>query len=320
MKPGIASMGCALILALGLSGTWATRAFAQDYQLGPEDVVTVSVYLHPELERTATVSAQGNITFPPLGEVKAAGSTAKELGDRIADKLSSYLRQTSAVTVAVSKYMSRSVYVSGAVAVPGRYGFEKIPGLIDVIGQAGGALPGADLTRVEVVRREGEARRSLYADVGSALRDGSKVALPELRAGDTVVVPMGAFGPAGLPGGGVGVLGQVAKPGLYPVGGSQDIWQVLAMSGGLTPQGDLSGVRVITTDGGRQAVVTVNLRDMLNRGGRNPYLVKSGDVVYVGTSGAANFGRAWTGMTSVLLVARDIVDLVVIKRLLEENP
>ena len=318
MKPGFAAIGFTLILALGFSA-FATRATAQEYVLGPDDVVTISVYLHPELERTVSVSAQGNVTFPPLGEIKAVGLTAKQLGDQIADKLSTYLRQTSAVTVTVSKFMSRSVFVSGAVAVPGRYGFEKIPGLVEVIGQAGGALPGADLTRVEVIRREGDARRSLYADVGSALRDGSKVALPELKAGDTVVVPMGAYGPAGVPGGGVGVLGEVNKPGLYPVGGAQDIWQILAAAGGLTPRGTLSDVRVITTDAGRQAVVTVNLRDVLAKGARAPYMVKSGDVVYVGTSGAANFGRTWNGLASMLAATRNVVDIIVIKQLLEEN-
>jgi protein involved in polysaccharide export with SLBB domain len=116
------------------------------------------------------------------------------------------------------------------------------------------------------------------------------------------------------------VLGEVAKPGLYPVGGGQDLWQVLAVAGGLTPRGDLARVRVITNDGGRQAVVTVNLREVLNRGGRSPYLVKSGDIVFVGPSGTSQFGRAWTGFLGALTVVRSVYDLVVIQQLLENNP
>jgi len=305
-------------LAIGFSGAWTARALAQDYVLGPDDVVTISVYLHPELERTVGVSIQGNITFPPLGEIKALGLTAKQLGDQIADKLSTYLRQTSAVTVTVTKFMSRSVFVSGAVAVPGRYGFEKIPSLMEVIGQAGGALPGADLTRVEIIRKEGEARRSFFADVATALRD-PKATLPDLKAGDTIVVPMGSLGPGGMPGGGVGVIGEVAKPGLYPVGGSQDIWQIIAAAGGFTPRGKLTDVRVITNDGGHQAVVTINLKEVLDKGGKNPYLVKSGDIVFVSSSGAANFGRAWVGLVGLLVVTRSALDIVLIQRLLE-NP
>jgi polysaccharide export outer membrane protein len=307
-----------LILAIGLTGAWAERAFAQDYVLGADDVLTISVYLHPELERTVSVSAQGLVTFPPLGEIKAAGLTAKQLGDQISDKLSTYLRQTSSVTVTVSKFMSQSVFVSGAVAVPGRYGFEKIPSLMEVIGQAGGALPGADLTRVEIIRKEGDARRSFIADVANALKD-PKATLPALKAGDTVVVPMGSYGPAGVPGGGVGVIGEVAKPGLYPIGGTQDLWQIIAVAGGFTPRGKLTDVRVITNEGGRQAVVKVNLKEGLEKSGKSQFLVKSGDIVFVTSSGTANFGRAWVGLVGLLVVTRSALDIVLIKEILE-NP
>ena len=135
---------CLAVLAFLSVVTLAPMARAADYVLGPDDVLTISVYLHAELERpNAVVDANGNVTFPPIGEIKAAGLTPKQLGDRIADRLSTYLRQTTAVTVTVSQYLSRSVYVTGAVAKPGRYGFEVIPTLVEVIGQAGGAIPGA---------------------------------------------------------------------------------------------------------------------------------------------------------------------------------
>lgn len=309
-------------LMVALAGTlWtAAPAQAQDYVLGAEDVVTISVYLHPELERTVAVNVQGNVSFPPLGDVAAAGQTPKALGDRIADRLSSYLRQTTAVTVTVAKYMSRSIYVSGAVATPGRFGFERIPSLPEVIGQAGGAQPGADLSQVEIIRREGESRRSLFADVGSAMRDPN-AKLPELKAGDTVVIPMGGFGAAGTAGGaGVGVLGEVAKPGVYPVGPGQDLWQMLAVAGGLTPDGDLTRVRVITTEGGKYAVSTINLREVLDKSGRTPRLVKTGDIVFVSPTGSSQFGRFWGGFQGVLGVARGVYDIVVIQQLLEKNP
>ncbi|HYM81385.1 MAG TPA: polysaccharide biosynthesis/export family protein [Candidatus Limnocylindria bacterium] len=310
----------ALVVILGLAPAPA-RAQTQ-YVLGIEDVLTVSVYLHPELERTVTVSSQGNVTFPPLGEIKAAGLTPKALGERLADRLSSYLRQTTAVTVTVTRFMSRSVYVTGAVATPGRYGFETMPSLIEVIGQAGGAVPNADLTRVEVIRREGPGRKSLFADVAAAIRDG-QAQLPELKPGDTVVVPMGLAGVAGFGGtivtSGVGVLGEVTRPGVYPVGGGQSLWQVLALAGGFTRSGDLTSVRVITTDDGRASVVTVNLRAGLNRSGRAPYVVKEGDVVFVGTSGAAQFGRAWAGLQSMLTVAGDVANLILVQDILRNR-
>jgi len=303
-------LATALILA-------AAAAWAEDYTIGPEDVLQISVYLHPELERQAVVNTDGNVTFPPIGEIKASGLTPKALGDRIADKLSTYLRQTTAVTVTVSRYLSRSVYVSGAVASPARYGFERIPSIVDVIGQAGGASPTADLSRVEIIRREGDSRRSLFVDVTAAMRDPQAV-MPELKPGDTIVVPGTTVGGSGTAGAGVGVLGEVSKPGVYPVGPGQDLWSVLAAAGGVAKGGSLSDVRVISSSGGRQAVVTVNLRQVLERGGRAPYIVRSGDIVVVPTSGGANFARAWGGLQGLLAVGTQVLNLAVAQKLLTQ--
>jgi FlaA1/EpsC-like NDP-sugar epimerase/protein involved in polysaccharide export with SLBB domain/lipopolysaccharide/colanic/teichoic acid biosynthesis glycosyltransferase len=329
MKRAARGMLRGWVLALMSLACWMagiSTAWAQEYVLGPEDVITISVYLHPELERSVAISVDGNITFPPLGELKAAGLTPKQLGERIADRLSSYLRQTTAVTVTVTQFLSRSVFVTGAVARPGRYGFERIPSLVDVIAQAGGAAPGADLSRVQILRREGAGRRSVTADVAAAMRDGGTATLPELRPGDTVVVP-GApttgpgAGPVGvtLVGGGVGVLGEVQRPGLYVVGTAQDLWAVLAAAGGLTARGDLSDVRVITRDSGTQAVIKLNLKQSLARGGRGAYMVKDGDVVFVGASGAAQFGRAFAGLQTVLSLSADVLNIVLLRELIAER-
>jgi polysaccharide export outer membrane protein len=300
------------MLPLLLLGS-ARTAGAEDYVIGPDDVLSVSVYLHPELERTATVNAQGNITFPPIGDVKAGGLTAKQLGDRLSDRLSTYLRSTTAVTVTISQFMSRSVFISGAVNKPGRYGFEVIPGVIDVIAQAGGAVVGADLSRVEIVRREGDNRRTLYADVGAALRDGVGVPLPELKAGDSINVPIvqGIQG-TGVGAPGVGVLGEVLRPGLYPVNANTDLWTVLAIAGGLTRQGDLGNVRVISSAGGAQTVARVNLKEVLAKGARGPHLLKAGDVVFIPMSTAASIGRAGTALMSLSQVAVDLVNVYVV--------
>ena len=293
-------------------------AAAEEYVLGPEDVVSISVYLHPELERTSAIDLDGTLTVPPIGSIKAIGLTPRQLGDRISEKLSTYLRQTTAVTVTVTQFLSRSVFVSGAVAKPGRYGFERIPSLIDVISQAGGAVPGADLSRIEILRREEGGRRTLRADVASSLRDGVGVPLPDLKPGDTVVVPLTPGGLAAA-GDGAGVLGEVAKPGLYAVGGGQDLWTVLAAAGGHTVRGDLSNVRVLTYDGGNVAVITINLRQTLQRGGRGPYVVKAGDVVFVSATGASQFGRALTGLQTLLTVSRDVIQLAVLRELLDQQ-
>ncbi|MEK7329937.1 MAG: polysaccharide biosynthesis/export family protein [Candidatus Eisenbacteria bacterium] len=317
MNPAVRNMlRPVIVFALPAVLLWAGAAVAEDYVLGPDDVIEVSVWLHRELERTVTIDGSGMITYPPLGEMQAAGLTPRQLGDRLAERLGGFLRQTVAVTVTVTQFMSRSVFVSGAVARPGRYGFERIPGLIDAISQAGGALPGADLSRVQVVRKEGETRRSIDADVASTLRDGVGVQLPELRPGDTIVVPGALAGVASAAGDGVGVLGEVNRPGLYPVGGGQDLWTVLAAAGGISPRGDLSNVNVITRQGAGQVILKVNLRDVLAHGTRAPFVLRSGDVVFVASTATTAAGKTWAVLQEVLGTSGDVLRLLLVRDVL----
>lgn len=302
----------------------AGSAFAQDapasgdYVLGPEDVVSISVWLHPELERTTKIGADGNITFPPIGDIQAAGLTTDGLAARIADRLSTYLRQTATVTVTVSDYASNSVVVTGAIASPGRYGFEQLPPLLDVLDRAGGVQPGADLSRIQILRKDGAARRIVNVDVAAALQAGTTASLPELRPGDTIIVPVAAGGNL-PPGTGVSVLGEVARPGVYGVGDGQDLWAVLAASGGLAPQGDLARVRILRQNADAQTVATIDLKDVLRSGGGAPYLVYSGDVVFVERTGQSFWGRAGRGFTSLLSLATEVLNVVVLAVLLDQN-
>lgn len=287
---------------------------ADSYTIGPDDVLTISVWLRPELERTVTVNNQGNITFPPVGEVKASGLTAKQLSDRLTDRLSTYLRQTTTVTVAVTQFLSHSVFVSGAVARPGRYGFESIPSLLDVMSQAGGALPGADLSRVQITRKEGATLRTIPADLSTALQLGTAESLPKLQSGDVVMVPSSTAGGA-LTADAVGVLGAVQRPGLYAVGDGQDLWMVLAQAGGPTAAGDLKSIRVITKDQKNvHSAIRVNLKNSLDRGNRSPFIIKPGDIVYMNAKG----GGAWSAFLQVMSVTRDVANIVALVKVLNE--
>ena len=302
-----AVLGVAFALVISLA---AGPARGEEYMIGAEDVLQVSVWMHPELERAVTVGADGSITFPPVGDLKAGGQTPNQLATRLADRLSSYLRQTATVTVTVTHYLSQSVFVSGGVATPGRYGFERLPGVIDVISQAGGAIAGADLSQVQIIRREGDLRRPQTVDVARALREGTDAGLPALKPGDAVVVPVESArgSAAGLDA--VGVLGEVTRPGLYPVGAGQNLWMVLAAAGGVTAQGNLGDVRVLRPKDSGTSVFGVNLKDQLGHGAREPFVVRSGDVIFVTGRGA--WGNAWIALTQVLSISRDLANVVVL--------
>jgi protein involved in polysaccharide export with SLBB domain len=189
-----------------------------------------------------------------------------------------------------------------------------------VIGQAGGALPGSDLSRVQIVRSEGAQRRTLNVDVASTLRNGDVSNLPALRPGDTVTIPMGiGMAQYSGTGGGAGVIGEVGKPGLYPVGDGQDVWTLLAVAGGPTRQSKLSDIRVITREGGGATVVKLDLKEMLQRGSRQVYTVKDGDVIYVPQNSASKFISVFGGLSTLTSITLDVFQIMVLQEVLKNE-
>jgi hypothetical protein len=151
--------------------------------------------------------------------------------------------------------------------------------------------------------------------VSRALREGSDAGLPALRPGDVIVVPaepVGRGGTATNASGSdvVGVLGEVVRPGLYPVGAGQSLWMVLAAAGGLTPLGNLRDVRVVRPKDSGTSVFGVNLKDQLAHSAREPFVVRSGDVVFV--TGRGSWGSTWIALTQVLSISRDLANIVVV--------
>src|SRR5262249_18823547 len=143
-----------------------------DYVIGIGDVLQVSVWAHPELDRSVIVNPLGNITLPPIGEVKAAGSKPQQLADRLGERLTAYLRSgTPTATITVTAFVSQSVYISGAVSRPGRYGAPTPPPILDVLNMAGGAATNADLSRVQIFRRGGTGPHQMVVDVDTAMRE-----------------------------------------------------------------------------------------------------------------------------------------------------
>jgi len=57
--------------------TATARPGSRSYRVGPLDVVEISVFKVPELSKTIQVSEAGTVNYPLIGEVAAAGNTAR---------------------------------------------------------------------------------------------------------------------------------------------------------------------------------------------------------------------------------------------------
>jgi Polysaccharide biosynthesis/export protein len=105
----------------------ADTASRDDYLIGLEDVLAISVWGEPDLSTIATVRSDGKILMQLLGEVRASGLTTSQLREYLRDSLLKYVR-VPVVSVIVTESHSKMVHVIGRVAKPGAYPQKTING------------------------------------------------------------------------------------------------------------------------------------------------------------------------------------------------
>jgi polysaccharide export outer membrane protein len=161
------------------------------YKIGPQDVLEISVFKVPELSRTAQVAAMGTINLPLVGEVPAAGKTAREVERDLTAKLGAKYLQSPQVSVAVKEYNSQRVTIEGAVKKPGVYPVRSKTSLLQSIAMAQGLNDDADHAGVVIIRQANGKRSARKFDIDE-IRAG-RVEDPALGEGDIVVVSHSAM-------------------------------------------------------------------------------------------------------------------------------
>lgn len=160
------------------------------YKIGPLDVVEFSVFKVPELKRTVQVSGAGTLNLPLVGEIQAAGRTARQVERDLTKKLGAKYLQSPQVTILIKEYNSQRVTVEGAVKKPGVYPLRGKTSLLQVIATAQGLDSVSDST-VVVFRRINGKRLAARFDVGQ-IRSG-EANDPPIQSGDVVVAPTSAM-------------------------------------------------------------------------------------------------------------------------------
>jgi polysaccharide export outer membrane protein len=160
---------------------------ASAYQIGPEDVLEISVWKNPELSRTVPVRPDGKVSLPLVNDIQASGLTPVDLRDQVTAKLSEYMPAPE-VSVIVREVHSRKVTVAGAVKLPGRYELKSTMTVLEVIALAQGLTDFASRDRIVILRQNGQKTERIpfnYRKISdSAQQDNFLV-----RPGDIVFVP-----------------------------------------------------------------------------------------------------------------------------------
>jgi polysaccharide export outer membrane protein len=302
-------VGCAWAAALGFVFLLATTAAAQtEYTVGVGDVLSIKVWQRQDLTAQVTVDHDGNITLPLVGAIRAEGQTAARLGEELTRRYSFVDRQVSQVSVSIAEYHSRKIYLMGQVRQPGTFSYPEIPSVWEIIREAGGPLPDAALTRVQIIPPEGEGR-PIIADLDRALATGDYSQLPTLSPGSTIMVPrLEAGGPEGDF---VYVYGSVRNPGTVSLDRGGTVLGAVLAAGGPSGNADLGNVRVVRPGPVRARVFEVDLEAYTNDGVLYPNLdLEAGDTVTVPEAGTISLKSLGSMAKTVTQIAGAVFILV----------
>lgn len=253
------------------------------YHLGPGDVVSVSVYTHPNLSvptRGATtalsgalVTNDGNVQLPLLGVVHVAGMTTAQLQAHLTHLYKHYVIDPQ-ISVQLQEARSIRYYLLGEFNKPGLVYSSRPLNLLEAMSLGDSVdLSKADLRSAYVIQNGQKLPVNFHKLIlGADLQQN----IP-LKTGDTVVIPtvstMQAY-----------VFGAVIKPGPVPfVDGRLSLLQALSDAGMNTTSlttAQLSDVRIIRSEGASGTFYVVNAQRILE-GKAAPFYLKSGDIVFV---------------------------------------
>ncbi|MDR6706023.1 MULTISPECIES: polysaccharide biosynthesis/export family protein [unclassified Novosphingobium] len=153
----------AIALAIGTSLLWQAPAHAetslpqsaslQDYHLGPNDRISLSVYGEDEISREYVISPTGMISVPLIGEVEAKGLTVEQLRGEIQRRLAAGFVNNPTISLMITGY--RNFYILGEVGRPGEYAYTVGLTVTQAVAEAAGFTYRA-AKRYVYIRHEGE--------------------------------------------------------------------------------------------------------------------------------------------------------------------
>jgi polysaccharide export outer membrane protein len=262
-----------------------TAAFDQAYYIGPKDVLDITVYRETDLSGKFSVSPDGVITFPLIGQVKAQGYTTAELSDVMRHLLSQGYLVNPQVSVEVAVYQSQQVLTLGAVQNPGHFYLGGKTTLLEMLSRAGGLSHHDGQSHFLILFRQrtasgtevgdgGEDVQTMHIDLERLLDQGDMSLNVPLQGQDVIYVPQPAS---------ILVFGEVKNPGPISLSGkNMTLVEAISKAGGFTKIAAPSRTKVIRMIDGVERAKRINVADIIKRGDRSKDVVlEPNDIVVV---------------------------------------
>jgi polysaccharide export outer membrane protein len=271
------------------------------YRIGPQDVLLVTVWEHPELTQplgqfrsdAATgqvVDEEGAIFFPYVGMLPVKGSTASEVRLKLYQSLSRHLKNPQ-IDVKITAFRAQKVFVGGEVRNPGIVNVTDVPlTLAEAVSRAGGFLPSADDSRLLLTRGD----RTWALNFHDLMARGDRYARILLKDGDHLRV-------AARDEETVYLMGELKAPRAMPLlHGQLSLARALADAGGMDNlSAHASSVYVLRAGGAEGAVDVYHLdaRSPTSLVAADRFELQPRDIVFVD---AGTLVR-WNRVVSLLL-------------------
>jgi polysaccharide export outer membrane protein len=240
-----------------------------DYIIGVQDSVNVTVWENADLTGKFTVQPDGAITLPLVGRVKAAGLSLSGFEMQLTRALADGFLIEPRVAVTLDAHRGRRIFIFGAVSSPGAYALPEGQTLIEALVRAGYATA----SQVVVVRpKRPSSGPTLPENAGDAdvirinlkelekdVEQGSLARNIPLQDGDTVFIPRSD--PTRI-----FVTGQVRTPGAYSITENTSVLQAVALAGGVTESAAINRLRIVRIVDGKQKTLNVKITDIVQPG------------------------------------------------------
>lgn len=223
---------------------------AQDYLVGSQDVLRITVYEHPDLTTVVRVGEEGKITFPFIGEMEVRNLSVQQIEKRIADGLSAGYVSSPQVTVFIEQYRGQRVTIMGEVMRPGQYEITGSMYLIDAISLALGMTKEAGDTITILRKNQTDGARTdqqkFSIDVERLFKDGDLTQNIQLRDKDVIYIPRVNF---------FYIYGEVNRPGVYRIEDDLTVKRAIATAGGFTQRASKNRIEITRRQDGKDVII-----------------------------------------------------------------
>jgi polysaccharide biosynthesis/export protein len=211
---------------------------ADDYVVGVEDVLKITIYNHPDLTTTERVNGEGAITLPLLGEMKVGGMTTDQVAKKIAAGLADGFIIDPNVSVFVVEFRSKKTIIMGQVNKPGIYMLSGNTTFLELLSQAGGLTKDAGDKATIKRKPSGTAQGEgvITIDLKRLIEQGDISRDVLLVDGDNIyIAKAGVFY----------ITGEIKNPAAYKHEEGLTVIKAVTMAGGLTDKASPGRIRII---------------------------------------------------------------------------